>query len=158
MIRRTSKKDLTLAWVYAANASIHEETPGPAELNIGSAIEPHMVSRSEAFRDLYAHLLLEDLRADPSRIDALRSKVLRSRKRSSSAEADAIWGIAAELCERARLIIDEAGAADDMQARARLLAGTKHLNRSGVLGQFVPELQRELDAELAQELNAIESE
>ncbi|EIU07473.1 hypothetical protein MA5S0422_3017 [Mycobacteroides abscessus 5S-0422] len=158
MIRRTSKKDLTLAWVYAANASIHEETPGPAELNIGSAIEPHMVSRSEAFRDLYAHLLLEDLHAGPARIDALRSKVLRSRKRSSSAEANAVWDIAAELCERARLIIDEAGAAEDAQARARLLAGTKHLNRSVVLGQFVPQLQRELDAELAQELNAIESE
>lgn len=47
MIMRVRKKDLTLAWVYAANASIHEEDPGPAELNIGSDVEPHMVSRSE---------------------------------------------------------------------------------------------------------------
>lgn len=158
MIRRISKKDLTSAWVYAANASIHEEAPGPAELNIGSDVEPHMVSRSEAFRDLYAHLLLEDFRADPARIDALRSRVLRSRKRSSSAEADAVWGIAVELCERARLIIDEAGAADDVKARDRLLAGTKHLNRSVVLGQFVPALQQEIDTELLQELDAIEAD
>lgn len=101
MIRRVSKKDLTSAWVYAANASIHEEDPGPAELNIGSVVEPHMVSRSEAFRDLYAHLLLEDLQADPVRLDALRAKVIRTRRHSSSDEAVAVWGIAVELCERA---------------------------------------------------------
>lgn len=143
MIMRVRKKDLTLAWVYAANASIHEEDPGPAELNIGSDVEPHMVSRSEAFRDLYAHLLLEDLQADPVRLDALRAKVIRTRRHSSSGEEVADWGIAVALRERTLVIIDGAGAVHDAEARCRLLAGIRHLNRSVVLGQFVPALQRD---------------
>ncbi len=36
-------------------------------MNIGSAVEPHMVSRVEAFRDHYSHLLLEDLQAEKVR-------------------------------------------------------------------------------------------
>ena len=42
-------EDLTLAWSYAANCSLYEEDPGPAELNIGSSLEPHLVSRVERF-------------------------------------------------------------------------------------------------------------
>ncbi|QSN51864.1 Uncharacterised protein [Mycobacteroides abscessus subsp. abscessus] len=158
MIQLRRSKDLTLAWVYAANASIHEETPGPAELNIGSEVEPHMVSRVEAFRDLYAHLLLEDLQADKVRIDRLKVKIRRARKRSRNAEAASVWTIADELCERALQIIDGVGAAADPDARRRLLAGTKHLNRSVVLGQFVPSLQQEINGDLIEELNAIETD
>lgn len=158
MIQLRRSKDLTLAWVYAANASIHEETPGPAALNIGSEVEPRMVSRPEAFRDLYAHLLLEDLQADMVRIDRLKVKVGRARKRARNAEAEMVWTIADELCERALQIIDGAGAADDQDARQRLLAGTKHLNRSVVLGQFVPALQKEIDGDLLDELGAIETD
>lgn len=158
MIRLKRDEDLTLAWVYAANASIHEEAPGPAELNIGSAVEPHMVSRVEAFRDLYAHLLLEDLQAEKVRIDRLKVTIGRKRKRSRNAEVESVWAIADELCERALHIIDGAGAADDDAARRRLLAGTKHLNRSVILGQFVPALQQEINDDLLHELGAIETD
>ncbi|MGP3323029.1 hypothetical protein [Mycobacteroides abscessus] len=158
MIQLRRSKDLTLAWVYAANASIHEEAPGPAELNIGSQVEPHMVSRVEAFRDLYAHLLLEDLQADKVRIERLKVKVGRARKRARNADAEIVWTIADELCERALQIIDGAGAAADDDARRRLLAGTKHLNRSVVLGQFVPALQEEIDGDLMDELSAIDTD
>ncbi|SHY15191.1 hypothetical protein [Mycobacteroides abscessus] len=158
MIQLRRSKDLTLAWVYAANASIHEETPGPAELNIGSDVEPHMVSRPEAFRDLYAHLLLEDLQADKVRIDRLKIVIGRTRKRGRNAEAETVWAIADELCERALQIIVGAGAAEDLDARRRLLAGTKHLNRSVVLGQFVPALQQEINGDLLDELDAIETD
>lgn len=33
MNRRLRHRDLSLAWNYAANFSLHEETPGPVELN-----------------------------------------------------------------------------------------------------------------------------
>lgn len=158
MIRLKRDEDLTLAWVYAANASIHEEAPGPAELNIGSAVEPRMVSRAEAFRDLYAHLLLEDLQAEKVRIDRLKVTIARKRKRSRNAEVESVWAISDELCERALQIIDGAGAAADQDARRRLLAGTKHLNRSVILGQFVPELQQEINDDLHRELDAIETD
>ncbi|HUH69964.1 MAG TPA: hypothetical protein VLZ05_14575 [Mycobacterium sp.] len=142
--------DLTLVWLYAANCSLYEEDDGPAELNIGSSLEPRWVSRVEAFRDLYAHLLLEQLAADPARIAALTRQVHRAGKRNSSAAA--LWGIAADLCQRARDVIEGAGAVDDARARRRLLAGTRHLNHTVVLGSWVPGYQVEADNDLLQEL------
>jgi len=147
-----SEEDLTVAWSYAANCSLYEEDPGPPELNIGSSLEPHWVSRVEAFRDLYAHLLLEQLGTAPERIPALAHLVHRAGKRNSS--AGAVWGIAADLCQRARAIIDGAGAVHDARARRRLLAGTRHQNRTVVLGSWLPEYQEEVDNDLLQELAA----
>lgn len=158
MNRRLRHKDLSLAWNYAANVSLHEETPGPAELNVGSAVEPHMVSRPEAFRDLYAHLLLAELQADKVRIHRLRARAGRARERSRNSDFENMWAIAVELCERALQIIDGAGAADSEVARRRLIAGTNHLTRSVILGQFVPALQEEINGDLLQELDAIDTD
>jgi hypothetical protein len=146
------EEDLTLAWTYAANCSLYEEDSGPSELNIGSNLEPHLVSRAEAFRDLYAHVLLEQLDADRGRIAALASLIHRAGRKNHTAEV--VWSVAADLCQRASAIIDGAGAAHDGSARRRLLAGTKHLNRTVVLGQWVPAYQAEIDNDLLQELAA----
>lgn len=158
MIRRKRNSDLTEAWIYAANASLYEHDPGPTQLNIASAIEPLMVSRADAFRDLYAHLLLEDLQADPLRLNRLKAAIGRARKRRQTAETETVWAIADELCDRAQTIITGAGATHDITARRRLLAGTKHLNRTVVLGQFVPALQREINNDLLEELDVCEPE
>lgn len=64
MIRRLRSSDLTLIWLLATNCRIYGEDSGHTELNAASEVEPQMVSRMEAFRDLYAHLLLVDLDAD----------------------------------------------------------------------------------------------
>jgi hypothetical protein len=141
---------LTLAWCCAANCSLYEDDPGPAELNIGSTIEPHWVSRIEAFRDLYAHLLIEHLGADPARTAALAREVKHAAKGSSSAAA--LWELAAELCQRACDVIEDPGAVDDTRARRRLLAGTKHLIRTVALGCWIPGYQAEVDSDLLQEL------
>ncbi|MGV0740232.1 hypothetical protein ABQF35_28100 [Mycobacterium syngnathidarum] len=154
----TSNKDLTTVWIYALNASLYEETPGPAQLNVGSAMEPHMVSRPEAFRDLYAHLLLEALQADPARFDILKADIGHESECSPTANVEAMWAIAAELCDRARTIVGGAGAADDHNARRRLLAETQHLNRSVILGQFMPALQHDINNDLIEELDAIDNE
>ncbi|WP_062887768.1 hypothetical protein [Mycobacterium avium] len=139
-------RDLTTAWVLAANCSLYEEDPGPAVLNIASAAEPYFVSRGEAFRDLYTRLLLEELEADSARVAALAG-ALNTVPRTSP-EVATVWNIAAELCRRVAEIIDLAQAATDARARRRLLAGTIHLNRSVVLGQWVPAYQQQLDNEL----------
>lgn len=157
MNRRLRHKDLSLAWIYAANVSLHGETPGLGEPNFFSAVEPHIVSRPETFRDLYAHLLLEELQADRVRINRLRARVSRALERSRNSEFESIWATADELCERALHIIDGAGAADDEAARRRLLAGTKHLNDSVLLGQFVPGLQQEINDDLLHDLAAIDN-
>lgn len=138
--------DLTTAWVLATNCSLYEEDPGPAVLNIASAAEPYFVSRVEAFGDLDSRLLLEELEADAARVAAL-ARALNKAPRISP-EAAAVWNIAAELCRRVADIIDLAQAATDARARRRLLAGTIHLNRSVVLGQWIPAYQQELDNDL----------
>lgn len=152
MSHATSAEDLTLAWTYATNCSLYEEDPGPSELNIGSSLEPRLVTRAEAFRDLYAHLLLEDLGADHERITTLDELIDHSVGQNPAATP--VWNIAANLCQRALAIIDGAGAAHDARARRRLLAGSRHLNRTTVLGQWVPAYQAEIDNDLLQELRA----
>jgi hypothetical protein len=51
-------------WSLAANRTLYEEGPGPAQLNVGSTTEPRYVPRQEALRDYYARWLVKELRAD----------------------------------------------------------------------------------------------
>lgn len=152
--RRRKNKDLVDAWVCATNCRLYEKDPGPDELNIGSGIEPLMVSRREAWRDFYTHVLLGDLDADRDRITALIDKIRRIKKRDPAIEE--CWGIATDLCRRACSIIDEAKAGEDDRARRRVLAGAAHLVGSVAIGQYVPAYQAELDNDLLDELNATE--
>lgn len=145
-----SSPDLPCAWVYAANCSLYEGDDEPAELNIASRREPHFVSRVEAFRDLYSRLLLEELDADAARITTLARDIETAPRNNPTAAV--VWNIAAELCQRAAEIIDTMGAATNAIARRRLLAGTKHLNRTVALGQWLPAYQQQLDTELLQAL------
>ncbi|UGT97760.1 hypothetical protein LTQ55_03750 [Mycobacterium intracellulare] len=131
-----SSPDLTCAWLYAANCSLYEDDDGPAQLNISSHLEPHVVSRVEAFRDLYSRLLLEELGADAARIAALARDIDRARRNNRTAAV--VWDIAAELCQRAADVIDNIGAATDARARRKLLAGTKHLNARWRLASGYP--------------------
>ena len=145
-----SSPDLTCAWLHAANCSLYEEDDGPAQLNIASHLEQHFVSRVEAFRDLYSRLLLDELDVDAARIAALARDIDRAPRNNRTAAV--VWDIAAELCQRAADVIDDMGAATDGCARRRLLAGTKHLNRTVALGQWIPPCQQQLDNELLQAL------
>lgn len=51
-----------------------------------------------------------------------------------------------------------AGAAEDITARRRLLSGTNHPNRTGALDQFIPTLQQEINNDLCEELDAIDTD
>ena len=94
---RQPDADLTDAWVYAANCRLYENDPGPAELNIASRIEPMWVSRAEAFRDLYARLLLEELDADAARIAVLAGQITAETKQKPPPEVAEVW----DICRRA---------------------------------------------------------
>jgi hypothetical protein len=87
-----SSPDLTCAWLYAANCSLYEDDDGPAQLNIASHLEPHFVSRVEAFRDLYSRLLLEALDADAARIAALARDIDTAPRNNPIAAV--VWDIA----------------------------------------------------------------
>ncbi|CDM79578.1 hypothetical protein MML61_27625 (plasmid) [Mycobacterium marinum] len=56
--------DLAKAWLCPTNSSLYEHDPGLAMRDIGSSLEPHWVTRSEAFRDFYSRQLLADIEAD----------------------------------------------------------------------------------------------
>lgn len=101
MKRNLRNYDLRLAWSHASSASVHGQSSGAAELNIGSEVEPIIVCRSEAFRDLFSRQLLEALEGDEVRISRLRARAVRALERSQNAEYQTVWAIAVELCDRA---------------------------------------------------------
>jgi len=66
--RSQAEDDASHAWLLATNCLLYEADPGPAQLNIGSDTEPAWVSRSDAWRDAYAHQLLEYTAGDHARL------------------------------------------------------------------------------------------
>ncbi|OHT95655.1 hypothetical protein BKG71_23080 [Mycobacteroides chelonae] len=133
----------------AVNCGLYETDEGPKLLNIASSLEPHMVPRAEAFRDLYARILLVDLDGDPARCAALGPAIEQKRRQAPSAWAAQTWRLSAELLGRVIALIAQAGADRDEAARRHLVAGARHSTQSVILGQWMPDYQRELNAELA---------
>jgi hypothetical protein len=68
--RTSAEKDAATAWLYASNCLLYENDPGPAQLNIGSVTEPAWVSRSDAWRDAYAHAMIVATSADHGHLTA----------------------------------------------------------------------------------------
>ena len=175
------------AWSCAANAALYIDDPGPDHLATGSATEPRLVSRHEAWVEFYARYLLVELRAEPSALEqavtATRAelsggypRLIREQLRVSRAEGEPwtrtwerlrpgelrahrrVQRLALELARAARSIVTEAGAADDTRARARLLTATDHALTDEALGGLLPAHGRaENAATLAERLDAIDA-
>lgn len=163
--QNTPQDDGVLVWSLACNCLLYEEDPGPSSINIGSRTEPKMVGSSQAWRELYARLLTEQVQADVARIDAASAdcrnelaathrpehwqQIFEARQREGDPTAGEVltergqreirevWECAIDLCERAANMVRTAGAADSNADRQRLLAGLKHQNTVDVLG-FIP--------------------
>jgi hypothetical protein len=60
--------DSSEVWSLACNCLLYETDPGPDQLNVGTTVEPKMLPRRTAWRELYARLLVERLETDPSRL------------------------------------------------------------------------------------------
>ncbi|MFY9929221.1 MAG: hypothetical protein WAK82_14550 [Streptosporangiaceae bacterium] len=64
------EEDAFQAWIYASNCLLYENDPGPAELNTGTADEPRMVPRAQAWQHAYALDVLVQCEADHARLTA----------------------------------------------------------------------------------------
>jgi hypothetical protein len=105
--------DARAAYWLATNCRLYEDGPGPAQLNIGSDHEPHLVSRTEAWRGTYAQFLLIDLDADHTRA---RAAAEHCRRDYRATPAPAFWisvlrarltaqrGVRAHLSEAAKAL------------------------------------------------------
>jgi hypothetical protein len=126
--RTQADRDAANAWLNARNCLLQEDAPGHAELNVGTEREPRMLPRSEAWQHNYAMWVLMDLDGDHARLkataarcreDAARKRPRKMRWRSRDLAR------AADLCEQAARMVEDAGAVHDDKARRRLLAGCK---------------------------------
>lgn len=186
---RGSRRDpYTAAWSCAANAVLYIDDPGPGRLAAGSASDPRLVSRHEAWAEFYARYLLVELRAEPAALEQAMTtardelaggypRLIRDQLRASRADREGwawtwerlrpgelrahrrVQRLALELAAAARAMITEAGADDDPHARARLLTATEHAVTDEALGGLLPAEDRaESAASLAQRLEAIDAD
>lgn len=156
---------LTLLYSCTANCLLYEEDPGPAELNIGSELEPHMVSRSRAWRDFYAHHLLTGLSADIARLtecsewahELLDRELPAEMSAAEVADAKQFWQCSVDIAEMAIEIVEGAGATTDEKARQRLLAGSQHLQMQTAFGA-IPDIVAQSAADLVDKLDRIDDQ
>jgi hypothetical protein len=135
------EEDAFQAWIYASNCLLYENDPGPAELNTGTAEEPRMVPRAQAWQHAYALHVLVQCEADHARLTAAARKC-RAGITDAAARLGAYrareWSRAADLCEQAARMVEDAGAIGDDKARRRLLAGCQHQTMMIALGSVIP--------------------
>ncbi|MFC5833152.1 hypothetical protein [Nonomuraea insulae] len=142
MKQRTQvEQDAFQAWIYASNCLLYENDPGPAELNVGSAGEPRMIPRAEAWQHGYALNVVVDCAGDHARLLAAAQHCRDDMRRKAHFGAKRVGELAraADLCEQAARMVEQAGAVGDEKARRRLVASCEHETMVMALG-VVPEV------------------
>jgi hypothetical protein len=141
-MRTQGEDDFWQARLNARNCRLLERRPGHTELNVGTAGEPRIVPRAEAWQHAYALYLMTDLDADHARLTVTAR---RCRQEAAVAEGQQpAWvapelSRAADLCEQAARMIEDAGAIGDDKVRRRLLAGCKRETTMITFGNVIPE-------------------
>lgn len=137
-----SKKDVVQAWSLGANCLLYEADRGPEQLNVGTARHPMMVPRDQAWQQAYAMFALVSLDGDHARLKAA------ARQSLADIPVKLHWARqlsrAADLCEQAALMVEDAGAVHDDKARRRLVAICEHETTNIALGPFLPSTIKEL--------------
>ena len=126
-MRTQVEEDAFQAWIYASNCLLYENDPGPAELNTGTTDEPRMVPRAQAWQHAYALNVIVQCEADHARLTAAASQCRASIADAAArlgAQRACEWSRAADLCDQAARMVEDAGAIGDDKARRRLLAGS----------------------------------
>lgn len=155
------EEDAFQAWIYASNCLLYENDPGPAELNTGTADEPRMVPRAQAWQHAYALHVLVQCEADHARLTAAGRQCRASMADAVAwlgAQRASEWSRAANLCDQAARMAADAGAIGDDKARRRLLAGCQHQTMIIALGSVIPAVAESSAEDLQQALREIDEE
>ena len=135
-------KDALEAWSLALNCLLYEKDRGPQKLNVGTARHPMMVPRDQAWQQAYAMFALVRLDGDHARLKAA------ARQSLADIPVRPQWtrqlSRAADLCEQAALMVEDAGAVHDDKARRRLVAICEHETMKIALAPFAPNTIKEL--------------
>ena len=162
LVTRTQvEEDAFQAWIYASNCLLYENDPGPAELNTGTAEEPRMVPRAQAWQHAYALNVLVQCEADHARLTAAarqcRAGIADTAARLGAQRA-CEWSRAADLSEQAARMVGDAGAISDDKARRRLLASCQHQTMMIALGSVIPAVAESSADDLRHALREIDEE
>lgn len=136
------REDALEAWSAAMNCLLYEKDPGPEQLNVGTRDKPMMVPRDQAWQQSYATFVLTRFNGDHSRLKAAARQCL------TDIPAEPQWARqlsrAADLCEQAAQMVEDAGAVHDDKARQRLVAVCEHEAMRDTLGPFSPFTSKDL--------------
>ncbi|WP_197038648.1 hypothetical protein [Herbidospora cretacea] len=156
--RTPVEQDAFQAWIYARNCLLYENDPGPAELNVGTAQEPHYVPRSLAWQQGYAMNVLVDFDGDHARLLAAAGECqAEADRRAESPYQAQEWSRAADLCTLAAAMVEGAGGHHDDKARQRMVASCRHETTMMALGSIAAVAESSAQ-ELVEQLAAIDSE
>lgn len=137
-----NKDDVVQAWSLGTNCLLYEGDRGPEQLNVGTERHPLMVPRSQVWQHSYAQYAVVTFDGDHAR--------LKEAARQSLAEIPAKphWASqlsrAADICEQAARMVEDAGGVYDDKARRRLVAICEHETTNALLGLFAPSTIKEL--------------
>ncbi len=120
-----------------------------------------MILRSQAYQHVYALLVLVYCEADYARLTA----AARYCRAESNGLQGQLWedriaelSRAADLCEQAAKMVEDAGAVGDDKARRRLLAGCDHETMVITVGSAIPAVAESSADGLCRALEEIDEE
>ena len=149
-----SRRGRLQAWVYARNCLLYENDPGPWELNVGTHDKPVMIPREQAWQDAYAMNVLVHCDGQYARLKAAAGKC----RASISARPHLARELAraADLCELAARMVEDAGAYGSDKARRRLVAVCQHETMMVALGNAIPGVAADSSDDLRRTLRDID--
>jgi len=158
-MRTQVEEDAFQAWIYASNCLLYEADTGPALLNVGTADEPRLIPRDQAWQHAYALHVLVACDGDHARLQAAarQSREDISRKAGLGAQRVRQLSRAADLCDQAARMIEQAGGRDDIKARRRLVAAAQHQTMMTALGA-IPQVAQDSAEDLIATLRAIDND
>jgi hypothetical protein len=149
--------DAVEAFANAMNCLLFE-AEGPDLLNVGSAEEPRLLPRSEAWQHAYATRVLVSCDGDRGRLAAAAQKLREDAGNAAAgSRRQRSMSRGAELCDQAIAMVEGTGAVDDNKARRRLVAACEHEGTVIAIG-VIPGVAESSAAALAETLREIDEE